>query len=106
MRTDKKPQNPKTPKPHELDLDCNFRYNYTTMSEEWEEGSDGWGEEPDQPDQEDAEIENNYYMAEGDLKTAPDQALEQFETVIMLEENESEKKFTFSATKYIILLSA
>ena len=74
--------------------------------EEWEQECDDWGDEPDQPMEEDAEIENNYYMAEGDLKTAPEEALERFETVIMLEETASERKFSFSATKFIVLLSA
>ena len=74
--------------------------------EEWEQECDDWGDDPDQPMEEDAEIENNYYMAEGDLKTAPVEALERFETVIMLEETASERKFTFSATKFIVLLAA
>ena len=74
--------------------------------EEWEQECDDWGDEPDQPMEEDAEIENNYYMAEGDLKTAPEEALERFETVIMLEETASERKFSFSATKFIVLLAA
>ena len=74
--------------------------------EEWEQECDDWGDEPDQPMEEDAEIENNYYMAEGDLKSAPEEALERFETVIMLEETASERKFSFSATKFIVLLAA
>lgn len=34
----------------------------------------------------------------------PREAVEQFETVIMLEENRSEKKYTFDSLKFIILI--
>ena len=52
------------------------------------------------------EISNNYYSAEGSYKTEPQQALESFETVILLEENREEKNFTFSSTKFIILIAS
>jgi len=40
------------------------------------------------------------------LKEDPKQALEMFETVVLLEENKDEVQFSFNAMKYIIMLSA
>jgi len=40
------------------------------------------------------------------MKQQPVEALEKFETVLMLEETAANREFSFNATKYIILLSA
>ena len=52
------------------------------------------------------EINNNYYEAEGMMKQEPTQAIERFETVVLLEETRAEQHHSFNATKFIILLSS
>ena len=80
---------------------------------EWEgsQNEDGWGDDPDAgsnngSDDPQIQIENNFYEAEGMWKDEPQDALERFEVVIMLEESRPEKSFTFNSLKYMILLCA
>ena len=49
--------------------------------EEWGDSDEG-----PEPEGDGVEIENNYYEAEGMLKENPSEALERFETVVMLED--------------------
>ena len=72
---------------------------------EWPSDEEAPGGEDDGSEGE-VEISNNFYQAEGSYKTEPEEALENFETVIMLEENREEKNFTFSSTKFIILITS
>lgn len=52
------------------------------------------------------EIQNNFYEAEGNMKQDPADALEKFETVIMMEEGRDDQQFSFSALKYVTALAA
>jgi hypothetical protein len=62
-------------------------------------GAEGCGDE--------AEIllQNNFYEAEGLLKSDPQQALELFDTVVSMEENRDSKDFSFNAIKYMVILA-
>lgn len=66
---------------------------------DYEEGSDGENSIT-------IEIENNFYEAEGEMREDPEAALEKFTNVIMLEENADKFQYTFSSTKYVVILSA
>ena len=78
--------------------DCEYEMEWPS-DEEGQGGDDGGSEG-------EVEISNNFYQAEVSYKTEPEEALENFETVIMLEENREEKNFTFSSTKFIILITS
>jgi hypothetical protein len=56
-------------------------------------------------DEDDVQIQNNFYEAEAIYKTEPKEALEKFETVIMLSDNMDDIEYAFKATKYVIILS-
>jgi len=55
-------------------------------------------------DEEEIEIENTYFEADDKKNSSPKDAMEGFQTVIMLEENRSEKKYTFQSLLNIILI--
>lgn len=75
-----------------------------------DEGNDSFGYEYDNDDygggedEEEIEIENAYFEADDKKNSNPKDAMEQFHTVIMLEENRSEKKYTFQSLLNIILI--
>lgn len=79
---------------------------------EWPDDGDGdanWGN--DDGDQEEdgpwVQIENNFYEAEGNFKDSPQEALEQFEQCVKLEEEQGDEiKYRFQATEKIIILAA
>ena len=52
------------------------------------------------------EIENNFYEAEGEMKESPQEALEKFESVLMLEEQHDKFQYSFNSVKYVVILSA
>ena len=74
---------------------------------EWDDagdGGDGWDSDPGAEPNSDGsngavEIENNYYEAEGNMKDAPEESLERFETVVALEEQRDECNYSFNAHK-------
>ena len=81
--------------------------------EDWGDGGDddagGWGcdgPENEGGDDDKIEIENNFYEAEGMLKDNPTEALERFETVVMMEEQRDESEYSFNSHKYIVILAA
>ena len=55
--------------------------------------------------QEEIEIENNFYEAEGVWKQDAERALIMFKRVVELEQSVSDKKFTFSSLTFIVLLT-
>jgi len=55
-------------------------------------------------DEEEIEIENTYFEADDKKNSSPKDAMEGFQTVIMLEENRSDKKYTFQSLLNIILI--
>ena len=70
---------------------------------------DGWGDNPDEPGSDDPriQIENNFYEAEGNMKDSPKDAIEQFETCILMEESEgNEINYRFKAMENIVVLTA
>mmetsp|Transcript_33390 Transcript_33390/g.30381 ORF Transcript_33390/g.30381 Transcript_33390/m.30381 type:complete len:142 (+) Transcript_33390:47-472(+) len=73
--------------------DDSFGYDY--------DDNDGYGDDGDDGD---IEIENTFYEAEDKKNTNPKEALEGFESVIMLEENKDDKQWTFKALLSIILI--
>lgn len=69
-------------------------------------GSDQGGDVPmDDRPQEEIEIENNFYEAEGVWKQDAERALIMFKRVVELEQSVSDKKFTFSSLTFIVLLT-
>lgn len=72
---------------------------------EW--GSNDGAEENQEAGSEgEIEIQNQFYEAEGMMKQQPADSLEKFETVIMMEEGRDEQQFSFSALKYVTVLSS
>ena len=80
--------------------------------EDWgEDGGDdeNWGDggaAAEGGDDDKIEIENNFYEAEGMLKDNAAEALERFETVVMMEEQRDESEYSFNSHKYIVILAA
>lgn len=80
------------------------------MSDYGNEYEQEWGSEGDAIEgavgnETEIEIENNYYEAEGMMKTQKDEALERFETVMMLEENSDKVTFSFLAVRHVVILA-
>lgn len=78
---------------------------------EWPDGNDneGWGSDDQNDDGENPriEIENAYYEAEGNMKEKPQEAIEQFENCVLMEENlGTEINHRFKAMENIVVLSA
>lgn len=79
---------------------------------EWpDDGGDneGWGDDDNQAGSDDPkiQIENNFFEAEGNMKDDPSGAIEQFETCILMEENEgAEINYRFKAMENIVVLTA
>lgn len=71
--------------------------------QEW--GSDNEVMQGDGRNETEIEIENTYYEAESIMKTQKQEALEKFETVILLEENGDKVAFSFPAVRHVIILS-
>ena len=71
--------------------------------QEW--GSENEAMEGDGRNDTEIEIENTYYEAESIMKTQKKEALEKFETVILLEENGDKVAFGFLAIRHVIILS-
>jgi COP9 signalosome complex subunit 2 len=71
--------------------------------QEW--GSDGDAAEGDGRNETEIEIENTYYEAEGIMKTQKNEALEKFETVILLEEQSDKVAFSFLAIRHVVILT-
>lgn len=76
-----------------------------------DDGFDDWddydveGDNNGGSDDENVEIENNFYEAEDLMNSAPEEALEKFESVILMEENiEGEKQKTFDSLTNIVIL--
>ena len=70
--------------------------------DQWGDANSGGGDVNDDK----IEIENNFYEAEGMLKDNPTEALERFETVVMMEEQRDESEYSFNSHKYIVILAA
>jgi len=68
---------------------------------EWDSGED----QQDNGNDSDVEIQNNFYEAEGNMKQNPQDSLDKFETVIMMEESCDEPQFSFHSLKYVVVLS-
>jgi hypothetical protein len=69
-----------------------------------------WGKEGEEGEEEgrnetEIEIENTYYEAESMMKTQMNEALEKFETVILLEEHSEKVAFSFNAVRHVVVLS-
>mmetsp|Transcript_1684 Transcript_1684/g.2519 ORF Transcript_1684/g.2519 Transcript_1684/m.2519 type:complete len:92 (-) Transcript_1684:325-600(-) len=58
----------------------------------------------DQPDDGDVEVENAFYEAEDKKNSNPKEALEGFETVILLEDSMDSREWTFKALLAIITI--
>ncbi len=71
--------------------------------QEW--GSEGDAVEGDGRNETEIEIENTYYEAESLIKTQKNEALEKFETVILLEGNGDKVQFGFLAVRHVVILS-
>ena len=69
-----------------------------------------WPSDGDQENQEnegDVEIQNLFYEAEDNKKNNPSEALEQFETVVSMEETMGDEiKLRFKALENIVVISA
>jgi hypothetical protein len=73
---------------------------------EMEWGSDeGNGDQGAQGSEGEIEIENNFYEAEGSLKTDRQGALEKFEVVVMMEESRGSSSHSFAALKHVVVLA-
>jgi hypothetical protein len=70
---------------------------------EWDSQENSDNQDEEQND--DVEIQNNFYEAEANWKTQPKDALEKFETVIMLSANTEDIEFAFKAIKYVVILA-
>lgn len=65
----------------------------------------GYDSQEDQPNNDDYELENNFFEADDIKKTNPKEAIERFETIIMMEESKgSEVKWKFKCLLNIIQL--
>ena len=65
----------------------------------------GYDSQEDQPNNDDYELENNFFEADDMKKTNPKEAIERFETIIMMEESKgSEVKWKFKCLLNIIQL--
>jgi hypothetical protein len=70
---------------------------------EWDSQENSDNQDEEQND--DVEIQNNFYEAEANWKTQPKDAIEKFETVIMLSANTEDIEFAFKAIKYVVILA-
>lgn len=73
---------------------------------EWPSDEEGQNDNQECGSEGEIEIQNNFYEAEGEMKQKPGESLEKFETVIMMEESRDDQQFTFSALKYVTVLSS
>jgi hypothetical protein len=73
---------------------------------EWASDEGGQADNPENGDDIEIEIQNNFYEAEGEMKQKPKDSLEKFETVIMMEESREDQNFSFAALKYVTVLSS
>ena len=72
-----------------------FEYEWPSDNEQEQEG-----------DQNEIEVQNLFYEADDNKKNKPTEALEQFENVVLLEEQIGEEvKFRFKALENIVILS-
>ena len=78
--------------------DEEFQYEY--------ESDGGWSDQEGEEEQNENEvlIINTFYEAEQKKDDNPKEALENFETVIMLEEQEGKDDHTFKSLEYIVTL--
>ena len=59
---------------------------------EFEYGEEGWpSDDPNEDEDGNIEIQNTYHEAEDNMRSNPEEALEQFETVVMMEENNGDE---------------
>ena len=77
---------------------------------EWDEDENGWDENNEGNNEADegdpaVMIQNNFYEGEGNLRSAPEAALANFQQVVELEDSLSKFEFSFNSIKYIIILS-
>jgi hypothetical protein len=82
------------------------KHNYFQKREyevEWDSQENSDNQDEEQND--DVEIQNNFYEAEANWKTQPKDAIEKFETVIMLSANTEDIEFAFKAIKYVVILA-
>ena len=73
---------------------------------EWPSSDGGDAANADNGSEGEIEIQNNFYEAEEKMKEDQHEALEKFETVLMMEESRDEQQFSFSSLKYITVLSS
>jgi COP9 signalosome complex subunit 2 len=77
--------------------DENFGYEY--------ESDGGWSEGDEEQNENEVMIINTFYEAEQAKEKNPKEALEKFETVILLEEQEGKDENTFKSLEYIVVIS-
>ena len=83
-----------------------FQYEWPDEENNDWDNADGNGDQKGENDPR-VDIDNAFYEAEGNMKDRPQEAIDQFESCILMEENlEGEVIHRFKAMEHIVVLSA